>query len=123
VCSVNSVYSHLQLWTGSFQLNRGFRQARQLLVDIARLGLPAGCLYLASISPHLPTSPHTSPYLQAGCLYLDSISPHLPHISPYLQAGCLYLDSISPQFIALEAEHASLRAGVRYCAAYIESTA
>mmetsp|Transcript_19401 Transcript_19401/g.63398 ORF Transcript_19401/g.63398 Transcript_19401/m.63398 type:complete len:80 (-) Transcript_19401:145-384(-) len=58
---------------GSFQLNRGFRQARQLLVDIARLGLPA---------------------------------------------GCLYLDSISPQFIALEAEHASLRAGVRYCAAY-----
>ena len=99
---MNSVYSHLQLWTGSFQLNRGFRQARQLLVDIARLGLPAGCLYLASISPHLPTS---------------------PHISPYLQAGCLYLDSISPQFIALEAEHASLRAGVRYCAAYIESTA
>mmetsp|Transcript_35561 Transcript_35561/g.111648 ORF Transcript_35561/g.111648 Transcript_35561/m.111648 type:complete len:372 (-) Transcript_35561:282-1397(-) len=36
---------------GSFQINRGFRQARQLLVDIARLGLPAGCLYLDSISP------------------------------------------------------------------------
>ena len=33
---------------GSFQINRGFRQARQLLVDIARLGLPAG--WAASIS-------------------------------------------------------------------------
>jgi 3-deoxy-7-phosphoheptulonate synthase len=36
---------------GSFQVNRGFRQARTLLLEIARLGLPAGCLYLDSISP------------------------------------------------------------------------
>jgi len=36
---------------GSFQVNRGFRQARNLLLEIARLGLPAGCLYLDSISP------------------------------------------------------------------------
>jgi 3-deoxy-7-phosphoheptulonate synthase len=36
---------------GSFQINKGFRQARQLLLDINRLGLPVGCLYLDTISP------------------------------------------------------------------------
>ena len=36
---------------GSYQINKGFRQARQLLLDINRLGLPVGCLYLDTISP------------------------------------------------------------------------
>ena len=36
---------------GTFQINKGFRQARQLLLDINRLGLPTGCLYLDTISP------------------------------------------------------------------------
>ena len=36
---------------GTFQINTGFRNARQLLLDISRLGLPTGCLYLDAISP------------------------------------------------------------------------
>ena len=36
---------------GSFQINRGLKQARQLLLDVNRLGLPAGCLYCDTISP------------------------------------------------------------------------
>jgi len=36
---------------GSFQINRGLRIARTLLLDIAKLGLPAGCEFLDTISP------------------------------------------------------------------------
>jgi 3-deoxy-7-phosphoheptulonate synthase len=36
---------------GSFQINKGLRQARQLLLDINQLGLPAGCEYLDMITP------------------------------------------------------------------------
>ena len=36
---------------GSFQINKGFRLARKLLLDVNRLGLPVGCLYLDPISP------------------------------------------------------------------------
>ncbi|KAE9404058.1 3-deoxy-7-phosphoheptulonate synthase [Gymnopus androsaceus JB14] len=36
---------------GSFQINRGLRIARSLLLDIAKLGLPAGCEFLDTISP------------------------------------------------------------------------
>ncbi len=36
---------------GSFRINKGFRQARQLLLDINKMGLPVGCIYLDSISP------------------------------------------------------------------------
>ncbi len=36
---------------GSFQINRGLRLARELLLDIAELGLPAGCEYLDMITP------------------------------------------------------------------------
>jgi len=36
---------------GSFQINKGLRIARTLLVDIAKLGLPAGCEFLDTISP------------------------------------------------------------------------
>ncbi|MFT4196963.1 MAG: 3-deoxy-7-phosphoheptulonate synthase [Pseudoxanthomonas sp.] len=36
---------------GSFDINRGLRLARQLLRDINRLGLPAGCEFLDVISP------------------------------------------------------------------------
>ena len=36
---------------GSFQINKGFRQARQLLLDINRLGLAAATKYLDTISP------------------------------------------------------------------------
>jgi 3-deoxy-7-phosphoheptulonate synthase len=35
----------------SFQINRGLRLARELLLDIAELGLPAGCEYLDMITP------------------------------------------------------------------------
>ena len=35
----------------SFQINRGLRIARTLLLDIAKLGLPAGCEFLDTISP------------------------------------------------------------------------
>eukprot|EP00966_Prymnesium_polylepis_P025880 596178-Prymnesium_polylepis.1 len=38
---------------GSYAINKGFRQARQLLLDISRLGLPAGCIYLDTISPQV----------------------------------------------------------------------
>jgi len=36
---------------GSFQINKGLRIARTLLIDIAKLGLPAGCEFLDTISP------------------------------------------------------------------------
>jgi len=36
---------------GTFQINRGLRLARTLLLDIAKLGLPAGCEFLDTISP------------------------------------------------------------------------
>ncbi|ETW81765.1 hypothetical protein HETIRDRAFT_318732 [Heterobasidion irregulare TC 32-1] len=36
---------------GSFQINRGLRMARTLLLDVAKLGLPAGCEFLDTISP------------------------------------------------------------------------
>ena len=35
----------------SFQINKGLRIARTLLLDIAKLGLPAGCEFLDTISP------------------------------------------------------------------------
>lgn len=34
-----------------FQINKGLRMARKLLLDIAKLGLPAGCEFLDTISP------------------------------------------------------------------------
>jgi len=36
---------------GSFRINRGLRLARQLLLAISELGLPAGCEYLDMITP------------------------------------------------------------------------
>lgn len=36
---------------GSFQINKGLRAARTLLLDIAKMGLPAGCEFLDTISP------------------------------------------------------------------------
>jgi len=36
---------------GSFQINRGLRIARTLLLDIAKMGLPAGCEFLDTITP------------------------------------------------------------------------
>ncbi|KAG5341623.1 Phospho-2-dehydro-3-deoxyheptonate aldolase, tyrosine-inhibited [Termitomyces sp. T112] len=36
---------------GSFQINKGLRKARALLLDIAKLGLPAGCEFLDTITP------------------------------------------------------------------------
>ena len=36
---------------GSFDINRGLRLARELLLDINELGLPAGCEYLDMITP------------------------------------------------------------------------
>ncbi|KAF8588749.1 3-deoxy-7-phosphoheptulonate synthase [Ramaria rubella] len=36
---------------GSFNINKGLRLARTLLLDIATLGLPAGCEFLDTISP------------------------------------------------------------------------
>jgi 3-deoxy-7-phosphoheptulonate synthase len=36
---------------GSFQINKGLRLARELLLDINELGLPAGCEYLDMITP------------------------------------------------------------------------
>ena len=35
---------------GSFQINRGLRLARTLLLDIAKMGLPAGCEFLGEIT-------------------------------------------------------------------------
>jgi len=37
--------------TCSFQINKGLRIARTLLLDIAKMGLPAGCEFLDTISP------------------------------------------------------------------------
>ena len=36
---------------GSFRINKGLRMARSLLLDIAKLGLPAGCEFLDTITP------------------------------------------------------------------------
>ncbi len=36
---------------GSFQINKGLRMARKLLLDITEMGLPAGCEYLDMITP------------------------------------------------------------------------
>jgi len=36
---------------GSFQINKGLRIARGLLLEVAKLGLPAGCEFLDTISP------------------------------------------------------------------------
>lgn len=36
---------------GSFQINRGLREARKFLLDINSLGLPTGCEFLDTISP------------------------------------------------------------------------
>ena len=36
---------------GSFRINEGLRLARKLLLDVAELGLPAGCEFLDPISP------------------------------------------------------------------------
>ena len=36
---------------GSFQINKGLRLARQLLLDVNALGLPAGCEFLDIITP------------------------------------------------------------------------
>jgi 3-deoxy-7-phosphoheptulonate synthase len=36
---------------GSFAINQGLRKARRLLLDVTRLGLPAGCEFLDPISP------------------------------------------------------------------------
>jgi 3-deoxy-7-phosphoheptulonate synthase len=37
--------------TGGFDINKGLRLARELLLDVAELGLPAGCEYLDMITP------------------------------------------------------------------------
>src|SRR3989442_15085950 len=36
---------------GSFAIHEGLRRARRLLLDLAELGLPAGCEFLDPISP------------------------------------------------------------------------
>ncbi len=36
---------------GSFEINRGLRLARELLLDVGEMGLPAGCEYLDMITP------------------------------------------------------------------------
>src|SRR5262249_46450526 len=36
---------------GSFSINEGLRRARRFLVDLAAMGLPAGCEFLDPISP------------------------------------------------------------------------
>ena len=36
---------------GSYQINRGLRIGRTLLLDIAKMGLPAGCEFLDTITP------------------------------------------------------------------------
>ena len=36
---------------GTFEINKGLRIGRQLLLDIAKMGLPAGCEFLDTISP------------------------------------------------------------------------
>ena len=36
---------------GTFQINRGLRVARTLLLEVAKMGLPSGCEFLDTISP------------------------------------------------------------------------
>ena len=48
---------------GSFQINKGLRIARGLLLDIAKLGLPAGCEFLDTISPQ-----HTADLVSWGAI-------------------------------------------------------
>jgi 3-deoxy-7-phosphoheptulonate synthase len=53
---IHSVLSSSFIFTvrdmnSSFQINKGLRMARRLLLDLAKLGLPAGCEFLDTISP------------------------------------------------------------------------
>src|SRR3989454_1953752 len=48
---------------GSFAINEGLRRARRLLLDLAELGLPAGCEFLHPISP-----PFTSDLVSWGAI-------------------------------------------------------
>ena len=36
---------------GTFQINRGLRIARTLLLDLAKMGMPTGCEFLDTITP------------------------------------------------------------------------
>lgn len=36
---------------GTFQINKGLRIARKLLLDLAKMGLPTACEFLDTISP------------------------------------------------------------------------
>ncbi len=39
------------MMNGTFQINKGLRLARTLLIDIANMGLPVGCEFLDTITP------------------------------------------------------------------------
>ena len=57
---------------GSFQINKGVRQARQLLLDVARLGLPVGCLYCDTISPQF-----VADLVSWACISSYAVQSHL----------------------------------------------
>ena len=62
---------------GSFQINKGFIQARQLLLDINALGLPVGCLYVDTISPQF-----IADLVSWSCISSYSAQSHLHRSSP-----------------------------------------
>ncbi|SCV67644.1 BQ2448_5255 [Microbotryum intermedium] len=58
---------------GSFQINKGLRLARGLLLEIAEMGLPAGCEFLDTISPQ-----YTGDLVSWGAIGARSLSQKQP---------------------------------------------
>ena len=57
---------------GSFRINKGLRQARQLLLDIRRLGLAVGCIYVDTITPQ-----YVADLVSWSCISSYSAQSHL----------------------------------------------
>lgn len=46
------LYCLVNIFAYSFNINKGLRLARGLLLEIAKLGLPAGCEFLGTLFPN-----------------------------------------------------------------------
>lgn len=46
------LYYLINIFAYSFNINKGLRLARGLLLEIAKLGLPAGCEFLGTLFPN-----------------------------------------------------------------------
>ena len=78
---------------GSFKINKGLRIARELMLQINRLGLPIGTEFLDTISPQVKTLPAV-----VFPLLFTALSVTFPLL--FTASSLTFLDTISPQFTA-----------------------